>query len=207
MLRMSFPVWDKKAPFLGDQILFVMRGGEKLALPARVCLELCSGNGQWLVEKAKQHPEIFWIGVEKRIDRAKKMWKLAKRESAENVLVACGRAEIFVAEFLPEKSLEKVFVHFPDPWPKKRHAKHRIVQLGLLSNLKKAMKQGAEFCLVTDDQPFLLESMQTLAVELEPTLEFPHYVENDSQWGNSFFDQLWRQKARTIWRTNYAHRF
>src|SRR4051812_938783 len=85
-----------------------------------VIVEYCSGNGQWIAERAKQNPHINWVAVEKRFDRASQIWAKMKRENISNIFVVCGDGAIFTRYYAPAKSVSEIYINFPDPWPKLR---------------------------------------------------------------------------------------
>ena len=82
------------------------------------CIEYCSGNGDWILEKALQEPEKNWIAVEKRFDRIRKIWAKMKNKSIFNLLIVCGEAFTFTKNYLQANVIEHVYINFPDPWPK-----------------------------------------------------------------------------------------
>lgn len=204
---MNFPWWDRKTVALFDQILFLPSVMKKtvVALPEQFNLELCSGNGQWIVDKALAAPDSFWIGVEQKIDRAKKIWHRAKRLGASNLLVVCGTAENFINLVLPEASASHIFINFPDPWPKRRHAKHRLMKEEFIAPLKRVLKKEGTLQFVTDDYAYLQEAITVLQRIMKPLLPTPHYAINPEGYGRSFFEELWRSREKTIHYTLYAH--
>lgn len=203
---MKFPWWDRESVSLFDQILFLPPQMKAFALdlPADIAVEFCSGNGAWVVERALENKDVFWIAVEKKLDRAKKIWKRAKRLEALNLLVVCGRAEDFVQHVLPVEKASRIHINFPDPWPKRRHAKHRLIQSEFIDLLRKKMKKGGSIHLVSDDLPYVEESVAVLHNFMSPLLADPFYHNLEEAFGSSFFEELWRKEGRPIYLTSYA---
>lgn len=207
----DFPWWDRQSIALFDQILFLPPSLSQEAAPLKetlqgpLAVEFCSGNGSWIVQKALENPGTVWLAVEKKLERAKKIWKRAKRLSVTNILVICGPAEVFVTHVLPESSITEAYINFPDPWPKRRHAKHRLVQEDFVIHLKQKMQKGASLTLVTDDYPFLQESLSVFQQYMTPLLPPPYFAADLASYGVSFFEDLWRRKNKTIHYTVYAN--
>ena len=93
-----------------------------------IFLEYCSGNGEWIIEKAKKFININWIAVEYSFDRARKIFVKKHNENIENLFIVFGEALIFTKCYLKDSFIDHVFINFPDPWPKTKHKKNRLVQ-------------------------------------------------------------------------------
>ncbi|MDI1285666.1 MAG: tRNA (guanosine(46)-N7)-methyltransferase TrmB [Reyranella sp.] len=125
------------------------------ALPADgVWLEVGFGAGEHLVWQAKEHPKVGLIGCEPYINGVAKCLAHVVREGVENVRLFTDDA-MLVMKALPDASLSRAFVLFPDPWPKTRHHKRRFVQRANLDVLARLMIPGAELRLATDDPSYL----------------------------------------------------
>src|SRR5688572_8934390 len=94
----------------------------------QVIVEYCSGNGSWIAAKALQNPHLNWVAVEQKISRGKKIWSKINNFSLPNLIVLIGEGESSTKRFFPTHSIREIYVNFPDPWPKRRHAKNRIVR-------------------------------------------------------------------------------
>ena len=124
-------------------------------LPADgVWLEVGFGAGEHLVWQAKEHPDVGLIGCEPYINGVAKCLAHIEREGVSNVRLFTDDARLVMAA-LPDQSLSRAFVLFPDPWPKSRHHKRRFVQRDNLDILARLMKPGAELRLATDDPSYL----------------------------------------------------
>ena len=163
-------------------------------------MEYCSGNGQWILEKAKNNPEINWIAVEKRFDRARRIWVKRHNMGISNLLVVFGDARLLTKYYLPKNSISEVFINFPDPWPKKKHAKNRLVTPGFMEMLSGVVKQQGVVTMVTDDA--LAKDCMVDAAFFSKSWkhEFPepYYLTEMPGYGGSYFDALWREKNREI---------
>ena len=166
----------------------------------KVHLEYCSGNGSWLIERAMRYPEINFVAVEKRFDRVRQIYRKGVNRSLANLFIISGEGLTFATHYLLEHSLDKVYINFPDPWPKKRHAKHRLMQHPFLDELKRTLVSSGEVVFVTDDATY---SESTIALFKEhpgfsPFYPTPHFVTDYQNYGTSYFDALWRSLNRHI---------
>jgi len=119
----------------------------------RVWLELGFGGGEHLAAQAIAHPGIGMIGSEVYVNGVAKLLAEMERLSIANVRLFLDDARLLVAA-LAERCVARVFVLFPDPWPKERHKKRRLVAPALLDLLARAMEDGAELRLATDDMDY-----------------------------------------------------
>lgn len=174
--------WNETSIFTKTQPLFV---------------EYCSGNGQWISEMARQLPHLNWIAVERDFDRARKIWLKIFRLQLENLFVVYGEGLSFSKNFLPNASVSGAYVNFPDPWPKRRHAKHRIVKRDFVDEMARILDEEAFITLVTDDAPYS-EQILSLFDDWESAFDNERYVTQWPEFGNSFFQSLWMKQQRTI---------
>jgi len=117
-------------------------------------LEVGFGSGEHLVWQAEQHPDVTLVGCEPFINGVAKCLAHIERAGVGNVRLFNDDARLLMAA-LPERSLSRVFILFPDPWPKTRHHKRRFVARATLDQLARLMKPGAELRLATDDPSYL----------------------------------------------------
>lgn len=165
-----------------------------------VYVEYCSGNGSWIASKAVEYPNINWIAVEQKFYRARKIWSKIKNLNLKNLLVICGEGHWVTSQYFPSASISQVFINFPDPWPKSRHAKHRIVQTDFVEETYRILQPSGIFTLVTDDAPYSEWMIEIIGkmTSFESCYPDPFYVTDQSAYGSSYFDQLWREKGRII---------
>ena len=122
--------------------------------PGGVWLEVGFGAGEHLVWQAEQHPGIGLIGCEPYLNGVAKCLAQIERAGVTNIRLFTDDARLVMAA-LPDCSLSRAFVLFPDPWPKTRHHKRRFVQRESLDRLAELMLPGAELRLATDDPSYL----------------------------------------------------
>ncbi len=120
------------------------------ASPRALWLEVGFGGGEHLAWQAGAHPDVGLIGGEVFLNGIASLLGHIDRQGLENVRIfAEDIRRLFPA--LPDACLERVFVLFPDPWPKKRHAERRFIGAENLDQLSRLMKDGAELRIATDD--------------------------------------------------------
>lgn len=116
---------------------------------SRIWVEIGFGGGEHLAEQAAAHPDVLVIGCEPYIDGVAKLLADVDARGLENVRVLSDDARMLL-DALPEGSVERLFILFPDPWPKARHHKRRIVSQETLDSVARVLKQGGELRLATD---------------------------------------------------------
>jgi len=212
-LRIPF-VWEERRPVLLERFLYVPNHYDRhdawtpvswndpavFGSSQRVVIEFCSGNGQWICERAKQNPELNWVAVDIRFDRSRKTWLRMHRENLPNLYIMCGDANLLARYYIPKGSVSEIFVNFPDPWPKLRHAKHRLIQAPFLEEMAKISHPGAFATFVTDDSAFAAQMLRELnACPIwSPRLPPPHYALDWHDYGASYFSDLWKKRGRSI---------
>jgi len=115
-----------------------------------VILEIGFGDGAATWRMARAHPEQNFLAVEVHRPGVGRLLLALEREGLENVRVACADAVEWLQSGIPADSLDGVRIYFPDPWPKKRHHKRRMVQPEFIQLLASRMKPGALLHMATD---------------------------------------------------------
>ncbi len=128
---------------------------------APVTVEIGFGNGDALARQAAAHPEIDYLGIEVHRPGVGRLLARVAAEGLANVRVACADAKEVLARNIPDDSLAAVYVLFPDPWPKKRHHKRRLVQPEFVQLVRRKLKPGGVLHLATD-WPAYAEHMEAV---------------------------------------------
>ena len=201
--------FEERRPLLCDHLFFLPVYYQKdlptFSLKERACfakrqpvhLELCSGNGEWVLKKALQFPLWNWVAVEKKLQRALRIAAKRTMHEIDNLLIVVGDGRDFIKYCLDPETLCAVSINFPDPWPKNRHAKHRLFYGPFSDHLAEAMCVDAELTLVTDHEGYLAEVKNKLStsgrwelLDKDPVFE--------EEYGTSYFARLWRLQGRSI---------
>lgn len=126
-------------------------------------VELGAGDGSFLAAYAKAHPEWNFIGVERLLGRLRKIEKKSKRAGLDNVRLFRIEAEYFTRYLLPAASIEALHIYFPDPWPKRRHWKNRLINLEFTRMAHRVLKSHGVVYLRTDDRPYFDQMLESFA--------------------------------------------
>jgi len=124
------------------------------APPPDIWLEIGFGGGEHLAEQAHRHPEIGFLGCEVFANGVVKLLGEIDRRGLANIRIYADDARTLLAALAPG-SIGCVFILFPDPWPKARHHKRRLITPATLDILAEIMRDGAELRLATDDPGYL----------------------------------------------------
>ena len=126
----------------------------RVAHPLPLVVEIGFGRGEFLLEMAQRAPEQAFVGVEVSYKRALKMARRLAKLAIPNIAVVEGRAEEVLRDALADASVACFWLNFPDPWPKKRHARRRFVQPESLAWITRRLVPGGVVRIATDDPDY-----------------------------------------------------
>ncbi|MDC4163356.1 tRNA (guanosine(46)-N7)-methyltransferase TrmB [Mycoplasma bradburyae] len=125
-------------------------------------LEIGSGKGGFIYQKALNNPDINYLGIEKNATVILKMInKFSDIENLQNLSILNGDFAI-IQENIPEQIFSKIYLNFSDPWPKKRHAKKRLVDLEFLMKYKRILKPDGVIEFKTDNDGLFEYAIETI---------------------------------------------
>ena len=157
-----------------------------------VWLEIGFGGGEHFVHMAETYPDVGLIGCEPFINGVAMLLGKIRAADISNIAVHPGDArDLF--DVLPPESLSKVFLNYPDPWPKKRHHRRRFVTPEHLEPLHRVMKPGAELRVATDIPDYVRQTLEEV-----PQAGFAWTAERAEDWRRPWSDWLstrYEQKA------------
>jgi len=131
-----------------------------------VWLEIGFGGGEHLAAQAEANPEIGFIGCEVFENGIARLTATIARSGLDNIRIFPDDARLLLAA-LPAGSVERAFVLFPDPWPKARHHKRRLIAPATLDQFARIMTDGAELRLATDDPAYLAWMLEAVTAHPE----------------------------------------
>ena len=206
--------WKERRPIIHDRILYVPEyydrhhewtfpGWDSPDVFGRVApieVEYCAGNGAWILEKAQAHPERNWVAVEIQFERVRKIWSKLHNFQLSNLFIVCGEALTFTKFYVPDGSFSAAYINFPDPWPKERHAKNRLVQEPFVKEMARACAPGATATIVSDHYNYTCQASEAMRANTSWTPRFPepYYVTEWENYGTSYFDSLWKEQGLTV---------
>ena len=129
-------------------------------------LEIGFGNGESLVEQAKGHPELDYIGIEVHEPGVGHCLLNARDAEVSNLKLIVRDAIEVLTHQIPAASLSRINLYFPDPWPKKRHHKRRIVQASFLALCAETLVPGGGLHIATDWENYAEHIDETLAASV-----------------------------------------
>jgi tRNA (guanine-N7-)-methyltransferase len=154
-----------------------------------LAVEIGFGGGEYLAYIAKRTPDYNYIGIELPPESIVRGSRLMDNQSIENVRLVHGDARYLLRELFAPQSLDYVLMQFPMPWPKDRHAKHRISSKMLTETLADVLKPGATFELVSDQgwyakdcHQFFSDNPAYSVAELEVNPERPFLTRYEKKW-------------------------
>ena len=122
-------------------------------------LEVGFGGGEHLVHMAETYPDIGIIGCEPYVNGIAMLLGRARAAGVSNMRIHPGDVrDLF--EVLPEASVARAFLNYPDPWPKARHHRRRFVTQGYLVAFARVMAPGAEFRVATDIEDYVRQTLE-----------------------------------------------
>ena len=157
-----------------------------------VWLEVGFGGGEHMVHQAGRHPEVGIIGCEPYINGVAMLLGKLRAAGGDNVRIHPGDVrDLF--DVLPTGSLDKAFLLYPDPWPKKRHHRRRFVTPEHLDPLARALKPGAELRIATDIPDYVRQTLEEV-----PRAGFDWQARRPEDWRRPWGDWIstrYEQKA------------
>ena len=142
--------------------------------PQPLEVELGCGDASFLVEYARQHPARNFIGVERLLGRLQKLDRKGRRAGLENLRGLRIESAYFLRYLLPPHATTALHVYFPDPWPKKKHRRHRLINESFPALARMALAPGGRVFLRTDDLDYFEQMTAVFAGAPEFTkLETP----------------------------------
>lgn len=168
---------------------------------APVVLEIGFGNGASLAEMAQNQAEQNFIGIEVHRPGVGQLLKSIQTLELKNVRVACTDAVELLRNRIPDKSLDRVQIYFPDPWHKKRHHKRRIIQPSFVMMLTDKLKHGGHLHLATDWQDYA----EQMLVDVSANQRFINcgnsdgYIERPSYRPVTKFEQRGHRLGHGVW--------
>ncbi len=155
-------------PELDDERIATTNGARRIDLGALfpdasdVWLEIGFGGGEHLAALARAHPSVGLIGCEHYVDGVAKLVSTVAREGLGNVRIHAHDARD-VMDALPDASVGRLYLLYPDPWPKKRHHRRRFVNAETLEAAARLLKPGGEYRIASDIPDYVRHCLEALA--------------------------------------------
>jgi len=177
--------------------------------PNPVEIELGCGKGRFIIQSARQNPGVNYFGIE----RSAKFFRVLKlRASAAglaNIRLLRWEAAYFLGKYVPPASVQACHIYFPDPWPKKRHRKRRLVDQGFVACVATCLRPGGSLLLATDFDDYF--EQMVASARACPELQELHIrsitpAEADPEQAATNYERKYLLQGRTIYKAAYSKR-
>ena len=128
-------------------------------------VELGSGDGSFLVEYAGAHPEGNFLGVERLLGRIRKLDRKGRRAGLTNLRGLRIECAYFLEYLLPARCVAALHIYFPDPWPKRRHRRHRLINERFPTLARQVLTPGGRVYLRTDDADYYQQMLEVFGLD------------------------------------------
>jgi len=164
-------------------------------------LEIGTGKGTFLTEQARLRPDVNFFGIE----WARWFWRYAsdrlrRNHCEKNARMVRADAAFFFAEFVAANSLSVIHIYFPDPWPKKRHHKRRLIQEPFLKLVHRSLIPNGRLQIVTDHQDYFEQIQTVVSASALRVIEYnrPESA-SDGEFAGTNFERKYRREGRPFY--------
>jgi tRNA (guanine-N7-)-methyltransferase len=162
-------------------------------------VDLGCGDGSFLIGMAREFPERRFLGVERLLGRVRKVCRKITRESLPNANVLRLESRYAVEWLLPHNSVSRLHLLCPDPWPKFKHHRRRILQPEFLQAVHDVLVPGGEFLFMTDHEEYHEWAKERF--DAFPGFERLPWEDGDFFYPKTDFQQLWESLGKSMYRT------
>jgi len=162
-------------------------------------MEVGSGKGTFLKERALARPEVNFLGIEYAAAYAAYCADRFRRAGLENVRMLRTEAGAFFKTALAAGCVQRVHVYFPDPWPKRRHKRRRLIQPSFVDEVRRVLRPGGQFILATDHFDYSRHMRRVLQDAAGfVRIPMPRLVDADGLVGTNF-ERKYRAEGRPVY--------
>ena len=201
--------WDT-----GDVLLDESAGFAAVDLPAifgngrPVEVEIGTGKGTFLLARAAARGELNFLGIESARAYCHYAADRFRRAGLANVRMLRADAAHFFRACLPDASIWRLHVYFPDPWPKRRHRRRRLIQPSFLKDVRRTLRPGGQLIVVTDHQGYFIQIRRVLqAAGGLARIGFPRMTGDPAELVGTNFERKYIARGRAFYwaaRMRYA---
>jgi len=191
-------------PFTDRDLDFAALFGRK----APVTLEIGFGNGDTLALLAERNPDRNYFGIEVHRPGVGRLLRNIEKHGLDNLRVGNHDAVEVLKQQIPDASLDAVLLYFPDPWPKKRHHKRRIVQPEFAELIATKLAPGGRWHLATDWENYAEHMLEVLNAcpELENLSPTGDWVERPPERPETHFERRGKRLGHQVWDLMFRRR-
>ena len=146
-------------PFLENENKYLITDGKVIETDKPIYLEIGMGMGDFITQSALMNPDVFYVGLERDATCVARAIKKAEENKLDNFRVLLVDA-LNIEELFAEHSIDTIYLHFSDPWPKKHHHKRRLTYMPFLAKYEKVLKKDGKLVYKTDNEGFFNDSLE-----------------------------------------------
>ena len=144
-------------------------------IPRPLHVDVGAGKGRFLLERARTHPEVNFLGIERMLGRVRKIGGKARRGGIANLRLLRLEGYYAVRHLFAPGSVDTFYVFFPDPWPKSHHWRNRICNPEFLDAMLRALRPGGHVHFATDHLAYFTEVVELFHATPAWTPASPHW--------------------------------
>lgn len=197
-MRTKFKAWTQ--PYIEEHPEVCLTKEQFVSLTCPIYLEIGSGKGNFLMNMAKANEDKLFIGIERNVTCAGITCKKLVDNKMTNAKIMWLDAGILLPD-VQDNFIDKVFLNFSDPWPKKRHAKRRLTAIQFLNAYYRVLKEGGTIIIKTDQKDlydFTLENLPETKFKI--IYQNENYQELDSFDTMTEYEESFRKEGLPIYR-------
>lgn len=196
-------LWHRYGIALGSELLDL---DNLFRRQAPRILEIGFGNGETLAAMAQAAPEVDFIGIEVHRPGVGHLLMRMDAQGLQNLRVFCADAVTVLTQQLPDLCLDRIQVFFPDPWPKRRHHKRRLIQQDFVRLLAGKLKPGGQLHLATDWEDYALHMLRVLATAEEFVNTTDGFAPHPKDRPSTKFEQRGLRLGHRVWDLRFQRR-
>lgn len=165
----------------------------------RVVLEIGSGKGRFLIASAQEQPETNFIGIEKSLHYHRVIRERVAKRALQNVRLINHDAFLVLRDMIPDAALAEIHIYFPDPWPRKREQKRRIIRAEALGEMRRVLVEDGSGIYVTDHREYFDAAAPLIAQFFRSEARIPQPDEPP----RTNYEAKYREEGREIYEVRF----
>jgi tRNA (guanine-N7-)-methyltransferase len=165
----------------------------------RVVLEIGSGKGRFLISGATEQPDVNFIGIEKSLHYHRVIRDRVMKRGLTNIRLINHDAFLVLRDMLAGASIDEIHIYFPDPWPRKREQKRRIIRAEVLTEIKRVLVPGGSGIYVTDHRDYY----EAAAPVIEQFFRSERRVPGADDPPRTNYEAKYREEGRGIYEVRF----
>jgi tRNA (guanine-N7-)-methyltransferase len=164
-----------------------------------VILEIGSGKGRFLISTAMERPELNLVGVEKSLHYHRLIRDRVAKRHLENIRLINHDAYLVLRDMMPDASLTEIHIYFPDPWPRPKEQKRRIIRAEVLEQIRRTLVDGGSAIYVTDHR----EYFEVAAPLIEQHFRAERRIPGPDDVPRTNYEAKYRAEGREIYEVRF----